>query len=100
MDENRMYEVMVEMLAEQRITNQELGTIRMSLTEMSGDVAAIKGDVAEMKGDIAQLKEVQIKHNLELQMLNRSMLKISDQLDHFAEHENRIRHIETILKIA
>ncbi|RDC63313.1 hypothetical protein [Adhaeribacter pallidiroseus] len=72
MDDNRMYEVMVEMLAEQRITNQKL----------------------------ASLEEAQIKHSLELQMLNRSMLKISDQLNHFAEHETRIRHIDNILKIA
>lgn len=74
-----MYEVMVEMLAEQRKTNQELATIRE---------------------DISTIKEVQVKHSLELQMLNRSMLKVSEQLDHFAEHEKRIRHIEAILKIA
>jgi hypothetical protein len=72
MDDNRLYKLMVEMLAEQRITNQKLAT----------------------------KEEVQNKHSLELQMLNNSALEIFDQLCHFAEHENRKRHIESILKIA
>lgn len=92
-NQNRLIEIMAEMLQEQRLmvatqqqTNEELKLVNTRL-----------GNVEK---EIIQIKENGFKVNLAIGELYRSVQQLNDQMAHFAEHENRIRKLEQILKVA
>ena len=78
MDDNRLIEIMSEILIQAKQTNEYLQRVDQHLV---------------------RLEEHTHKTTQLLMQLNACLDRIDVQLQHFAEHENRIRKLEQILKI-
>jgi hypothetical protein len=87
---NRLVEIMSEMLAEQRLTRHEITLLR-------GDVNLLREDVNLLRGDVDYLKKEAQKTNLAIGELRLSVMRLAEQYELHAGHEERINALEKVV---
>ena len=96
-NQNRLIEIMAELLQEQRLMRQEMVAAQQ---QTNAELKTVNTRLGNVEKEIIQIKENGFKVNLAIGELYRSVQQLNDQMAHFAEHENRIRKLEQILKVA
>lgn len=86
-NEDKIVELLTEMVKGQ---DRLVGEV----SSMKGEITSMKGEITSMKGEIRSMKDEAIKQALNLAENSRAILKLADEIRLVAEHEKRISRLE------
>lgn len=106
--DERMLELLTEMILKQEIFIDEMREMKGEMREMKGDMREMKGamfdmrtDIHEMKGDIRELngrvdslEKQQALTNLSIGELRHSVMSFGSHIEVVMEHEKRLDRLE------
>lgn len=88
--DDRLIEIMAEMLGELRGLKEVTQT-------MAGDIHMMKDDINVMKNDTTELKIQQAKTNIGLNEMRLSNMKLAERIEEIVHLDQRVRMLENIV---